>query len=58
MRYPLWAFIFVLVLPVFALEAVLSNKARFVTSDSPVKTVAYTTTDAPLLPMRAVIHRF
>jgi hypothetical protein len=31
MRYPLWAFFFVLVLPPFAAHALLAGKARMVT---------------------------
>lgn len=61
MRYPLWAFIFVLVLPVFALEALLSNRAKFVVSASTAETVAYAQPAIPVrTPLRpkALVHRF
>ncbi|MEQ8447719.1 MAG: hypothetical protein RIB57_17700 [Pelagibacterium sp.] len=37
MRYPLWAFLFVFLLPPFALHAALAGKAEFEAHPAPVE---------------------
>ncbi len=57
MRYPLWAFIFVFLLPPFALHAALVSKAEFEARPAPVERIA-----AVVLPendiIRVIPHTF
>ncbi|HWJ87264.1 MAG TPA: hypothetical protein VNS12_04260 [Pelagibacterium sp.] len=50
MRYPLWLFLFVFIVPPFALHAVLAGKASFI--DAPAVAITATVTPDPL------VHQF
>lgn len=57
MRYPLWAFLFVFLLPPFALHAALAGKAEFEAHPAPVertKTVLF----AQVEPVPVTRHAF
>ena len=56
MRYPLWAFLFIFIMPPFAVHALLSDKASFDTrGEAHVAWAAPAETDAGLRPVR--MHR-
>lgn len=44
MRYPLWAFFFVLVMPPFTFHALLSGQADLIAPARPIETASFSTT--------------
>lgn len=52
MRYPMWLFLFVFIVPPFALHAVLAGKASVIDTPSVVITAAATVSQTP------IVHHF